>query len=52
MYMHIQHTPQKAVDDLVRLVMYSNPSINTVNGSCMFAVLIESMLIKVKNKGD
>ena len=23
-----------------------------VNGSCMFAVLIESVLIKVKNKGD
>ena len=32
--------------------IYSNPSITTVNGSCMFGVLIESMLIEVKNKGD
>ena len=32
-------------------IHYSNPSINTVNGSCMFGMLIESVLIKVKNKG-
>ena len=32
-------------------MMYSNPSINTVNGSCMFGVLIESMLIEIKYKG-
>ena len=35
-----------------KVVQYSNPLINTVNGSCMFAVLIESMLIEVKNKRD
>ena len=37
--------------------IYSNPLINTVNGSCMFAVLlesvlVESVLIEVKNNGD
>ena len=33
-------------------VFYRKSSINTANGSCMFGVLFESMLIKVKNKGD
>ena len=27
-------------------------SINAANGSCMFSVLFESVLIEVKNKGD
>ena len=31
---------------------YRKPSINTANGSCMFGVLFESVLIEVKNKGD
>ena len=28
------------------------PLINTANGSCMFGMVFESVLIKVKNKGD
>ena len=31
---------------------YRKASINTANGSCMFGVLFEFVLIKVKNKGD
>ena len=31
---------------------YRKPPINTANGSSMFSVLFESLLIKVKNNGD
>ena len=43
---------QNPLTVLIEGLMYSNLSISTVNGSCRFAVLIESVLIKVKNKGD
>ena len=34
------------------VAMYRKPSINTANGSCMFSVLFEFVLIEVKNKWD
>ena len=46
------HLNSEVLGYLVPELVYSNRSINAVNGSCMFAMLIESMLIKVKNKED
>ena len=34
-----------------KYIQYRKPSINTANGSCMFGMLFESVLIEVKNEG-